>query len=88
MQRIMDVENLQRKLRHIYNENSQAKANHHLIQLNCLKELHALTITLANLYELVPAISRLGGVNEGNIFTGNRPNNIISASGYDPNRKF
>ena len=54
-------------------KNSEDKANQPLIQLNCLKELHALTITLGNLYDLLPVISRLWEVNEGDIFTGNRP---------------
>ena len=87
MQRIVEIENLQRKQWQIYNENSQKP----LIQLNCLKELHALTITLANLYDLVPAISRLGGTGEGDIFTG-KARNIMTAANYDPkndpNRKF
>ena len=56
MQRIIEIENLQRKLWQIYNENSENKPNQPLIQLNCLKELHALTISLANLYDLAPII--------------------------------
>ena len=86
MQRIIEIENLQRKLWQIYNENSQTKVNRALIQLNCLKELHALTITLANLYSLIPTITRIGRGNEGDLFTGNKANNIMSAAGYDPKK--
>jgi len=43
-----------------------------------LKGLHALTITLTNLYDLVQAISRLGGIGEGDKLTG-KARNIMTA---------
>ena len=93
MQRIIEIENPPAKLWQIYNENSEDKSNKPLIQLNCLKELHALTITLANLYDLVPVIGQIGGgVNEGDMFTTGKARNIMSSANYDPkndpNRKF
>lgn len=89
MQRIIEIENLQRIQWQIYNENSKKP----LIQVNCLKQLHSLTITLANLYDLVPVINQIGGgVNEGDMFTTGKPRNIMSSANYDPNndpnRKF
>ena len=41
--------------------------NDDYLKKHCKSELHSLTITLVNLYNLAPAISRVGGIGEGDI---------------------
>jgi hypothetical protein len=50
--RVEEVKYIQRKLWQIVNQNED-KPN---LQISCLSELHQLTVSLANLYDILPAI--------------------------------
>lgn len=53
--RIVEIENLQKEAWTIYH--TAQNDNKPSIQIDCIQELHQLTITLANLYEILPAFT-------------------------------
>jgi hypothetical protein len=60
--RVSELETLQKELWHLYNDNTD---NPHL-QKDCLRELHQLTITLANMYDALPQLTGLSFLHDYN----------------------
>jgi hypothetical protein len=60
--RVSEIEKLQKEQWHLYNDNVD---NPHL-QKDCLRELHQLTITLANMYDALPRLTGLSFLHDYN----------------------
>jgi hypothetical protein len=50
--RILEIEYLQKKIRELYDNNDKPE-----FQLNCIRELRQLTMTLVTLYNILPNIT-------------------------------
>jgi hypothetical protein len=60
--RVSEIEKLQKEQWRLYNDNAD---NPHL-QKDCLRELHQLTITLANMYDALPRLTGLSFLHDYN----------------------
>ena len=56
--RILEIEYLQKKIRELYYNNDKPE-----FQLNCIRELRQLTMTLVTLYNILPNITGFDGSN-------------------------
>jgi hypothetical protein len=60
--RVSELEMLQKEQWRLYNDN----ANNPHLQKDCLRELHQLTITLANMYDVLPQLTGLSFLHDYN----------------------
>lgn len=74
LERIEEIRNLQKKQWDMFNDNE----GNVITQQMCLKELHSLTNSLANLYDILPAIS----LTESNQYydQGNQEHQVVSSN--------